>query len=62
LDKKLIPQLISEPFQQGLRLAFADPTVLAMLAALASWLRGQRVIYGQDAEAIKGVEVGPLAA
>jgi MFS family permease len=61
LGKEFFPQLISEPFQQGLRIAFAISTVLSLAAALASVLRGQRVIYGQDLEAIKSVEVGPMA-
>ncbi len=51
LGKEFFPQLLSAPFQQGLRVAFVISTALSLLAALASLLRGKRVIYGQDADA-----------
>jgi EmrB/QacA subfamily drug resistance transporter len=60
LGKTFFPQLISEPFQQGLRVAFVISTVLSLLAALASLLRGQRVIYGQDVAAAAVVEAGTM--
>jgi EmrB/QacA subfamily drug resistance transporter len=61
LGKTFFPQLISEPFLQGLRVAFALSTVLSLLAALASLLRGQRVIYGQALENAAAVEAGAMA-
>jgi len=60
LGKEFFPQLISEPFQQGLRVAFVITTVLSLLAALASLLRGQRVIYGQEEPGAASAEVGPV--
>jgi len=61
LGKEFFLQLISEPFQQGFLLAFAISTLLTLLAALAYLLRGQRVIYGQDLNAMNGVDVGHMA-
>ena len=61
LGKTFFPQLISEPFQQGLRVAFVISTVLSLLAALSSLLRGQRVIYGHDLDAPNVVEAGSMA-
>ena len=34
------PELISEPFIDGLRIAFTFSLVLFLLAAAASWMRG----------------------
>jgi MFS family permease len=59
LGKEFFPQLIAAPFQQGLRVAFLISTVLSLFAALASLLRGKRVIYGQE-EAGAHVAVGPM--
>ncbi len=59
LGKSFFPQLISAPFQEGLRVAFLISTVLSLLAALASLLRGQRVIYGQEVEGAQAA-VGPM--
>jgi MFS family permease len=61
LGKTFFPQLISEPFLQGLRIAFILSTVLSLLAALASLLRGQRVIYGQDVDTQTAIEVSSLS-
>jgi len=61
LGKTFFPQLISAPFQQGLRVAFVLSTVLSLLAAFSSLLLGQRVIYGQDLEAASAVEASSMA-
>ena len=45
LGKTFFPSLISEPFEQGLRIAFSISVVLSILAALASLLRGKRYIH-----------------
>jgi hypothetical protein len=50
LGKTFFPNLIAAPFDDGLRLAFSISVVLAVIAALASLLRGKRVIYGQESE------------
>jgi MFS family permease len=61
LGKAFFPQLISEPFQQGLRIAFDLSAGLSVLAALASLLRGKRVIYGQAVEDAAVAEPSPMA-
>jgi hypothetical protein len=45
LGKTFFPSLIAGPFEQGLRIAFLISVVLALLAVLASLMRGQRYIY-----------------
>ena len=48
LSKGFFPNLISAPFDDGLRIAFAISVGLALIAAVASLLRGKIVIYGQE--------------
>jgi hypothetical protein len=48
LSKTFFPNLISAPFDDGLRIAFSISVVLALIAALASLLRGKRYIYEQQ--------------
>jgi MFS family permease len=48
LGKTFFPNLIAGPFDYGLRIAFSISVVLAIVAALASLLRGKRYIYGQE--------------
>lgn len=48
LGKTFFPSLISGPFEQGLRIAFSISVVLSVLAAVASFLRGKRYIYGLE--------------
>ncbi|HMD90887.1 MAG TPA: MFS transporter [Anaerolineaceae bacterium] len=50
LSKAFFPNLISGPFDAGLRLAFSISVALVVVAALASLLRGKRVIYGQESQ------------
>jgi hypothetical protein len=45
LSKTFFPNLISTPFGDGLKIAFAISVVLVLIAAVASALRGNRVIY-----------------
>jgi MFS family permease len=48
LGKTFFPNLIAAPFDYGLRIAFSISIGLALVAALASLLRGKRYIYGQE--------------
>jgi hypothetical protein len=45
LSKSFFPNLISAPFDDGLRIAFAISIALSLVAAIASLLRGKVVIY-----------------
>ena len=45
LSKPFFPNLISAPFDFGLRIAFSISAVLGVISALASLMRGKRVIY-----------------
>jgi MFS family permease len=42
--RSFFPQLISEPFRNGLHEAFAFAIVACLVAAVASWSRGQRYV------------------
>ncbi|HZQ79670.1 MAG TPA: MFS transporter [Acidimicrobiia bacterium] len=42
------PRLIAEPFLRGLRIAFTSSLVMCLVAAAASWLRGERYVYEGD--------------
>jgi hypothetical protein len=53
--RSFFPQLISEPFRNGLHEAFAFAIVACLVAAVASWSRGHRYVDGD-------VPVGPAAA
>jgi hypothetical protein len=46
--KQFFPQLILPAFITGLHAAFYVSAVLALVGAVASLLRGQRYIYGQE--------------
>ena len=48
LSKTFFPNLIAGPFDYGLRIAFSISVALALIAGLASLLRGERVIYEQE--------------
>jgi EmrB/QacA subfamily drug resistance transporter len=45
LGKTFFPNLLAGPFKSGLVIAFVISVILSLIAALASFLRGQRVIY-----------------
>ncbi len=49
LGKAFFPNLIAAPFETGLRVAFIISAGLALVAALASLLRGQRYIHVAEA-------------
>lgn len=47
LGKEFFPTLISSPFKSGLIIAFPISVILSVIAALASLMRGKRVIYNE---------------
>lgn len=47
LGKDFFPNLISGPFMHGLRIAFTFSLILFLLAAIASWLRGDRYVHDE---------------
>ncbi|MBE3559008.1 MAG: MFS transporter [Ktedonobacteraceae bacterium] len=49
LSKSFFPHLISGPFMVGLRTAFYISAAMCLIAAIASLLRGERVIYEMQA-------------
>jgi MFS family permease len=46
--KTFFPQLISEPFTDGLRIAFTSSLVMCLIAAAASWARGGKTVNPED--------------
>jgi len=52
--RSFFPDLISEPFRNGLHEAFAFAIIACLIAAVASWSRGQRYVDG-------GVPIGVAA-
>ncbi len=48
LSKTFFPNLISAPFDDGLRIAFLISIVFSVVAAVASMMGGKRFIYEQD--------------
>ena len=50
LSKPFFPNLISRPFDFGLRIAFSISAVLGLISAVASLMRGKRVIYGAESQ------------
>ena len=51
LGKQVFPNLISSPFMVGLRAVFLISAAMCVIAAIASALRGQRVIHGATMQA-----------
>jgi hypothetical protein len=54
--REFFPHLISGPFASGLHQAFTFSLVVCLVAALASWSRGKRVVAGEPAIAIETPE------
>jgi MFS family permease len=46
--KTFFPQLISDPFIHGLRIAFTASLIMCLVAAWASWMRGGHYVYRED--------------
>jgi hypothetical protein len=60
--KTFFPELISQPFIDGLRIAFSFSLILFLLAAWASWLRGPATpAEGAEGEVSESVEEVVLA-
>jgi hypothetical protein len=55
--KQFFPELISDPFMHGLRIAFSASLVMCLIAAAASWLRGGKYVH-QDDLALAGAGTG----
>ncbi len=55
LGKSFFPNLIAGPFMVGLHAVFYVSAGLCIIAALASFLRGKRSMYSQDALATGAV-------
>jgi MFS family permease len=45
LGKTFFPNLLSGPFESGLRVAFSISAFLMVVAAMASWLRGKKYMH-----------------
>lgn len=58
--KEFFPQLISEPFKDGLVVAFSVSAVMCLIAAAASLGRGGRYVYDGDDEPTDPVESAEL--
>ncbi len=50
LGKAFFPNLLTGPFKDGLVIAFWISAALALVAAVVSFMRGERVIYGASEE------------
>jgi hypothetical protein len=59
--RSFFPQLISGPFRTGLHEAFAFAVVACLIAAVASWSRGQRYVDGDVPVGVPGVANGAAA-
>src|SRR5262249_16748190 len=46
--KTFFPQLISDPFITGLRIAFTASMIMCLIAAAASWMRGKHQRPDED--------------
>ena len=55
--RSFFPSLIAVPFRDGLHTALDFSIVMSLLAAAASWTRGSRYVYSEDAE-VRAVDEG----
>ncbi|MGZ4724384.1 MAG: MFS transporter [Ilumatobacteraceae bacterium] len=46
--KQFFPRLISDPFIHGLRIAFTASLIMCIIAAIASWMRGEKYVHDDD--------------
>ena len=63
LHRGFLPALISVPFENGLRRAFDFAGVACLVAALASWLSGERYVHQEPmaGELVDGRDLGEVA-
>jgi EmrB/QacA subfamily drug resistance transporter len=54
--KQFFPKLMSDPFTHGLRIAFTASLIMCVIAAIASWMRGEKYVHDDSAD------VGQFAA
>ncbi|MGZ4674756.1 MAG: MFS transporter, partial [Ilumatobacteraceae bacterium] len=54
--KQFFPRLISDPFIHGLRIAFTASLIMCIVAAIASWMRGEKYVHDDNDD------VGPVGA
>jgi len=47
--KHFFPGLISEPFKNGLKIAFTASMIMCIIAAIASWMRGKKYVHDDEA-------------
>jgi MFS family permease len=59
--RSFFPELISEPFRNGLHEAFAFAIIACLIAAVASWSRGQRYVDATVTTGPAGAPPGPAA-
>jgi len=45
---RFFPQLISDPFIHGLRIAFTASLIMCLIAAAASWMRGGKYVHVEE--------------
>ncbi len=60
LGKTFFPGLLSSPFKSGLVIAFVISAILSIIAALASLMRGGRVVYDADERPGDAPEAAPV--
>ena len=60
--KKFFPQLISEPFIDGLRIAFTASMIMCLIAAWASWLRGGQLRGRRRTKSVRSAQPEDVAA
>jgi hypothetical protein len=51
--KTFFPQLISDPFMSGLRIAFTASMIMCLIAAAASWMRGKHQRASDDDDVLR---------
>ncbi len=56
--REFFPGLISQPFSDGLHVAFDFAIVGCLIAAAASWLRGGSYVHGMEPAESRAVEAG----
>jgi len=47
--KHFFPGLISQPFKDGLKIAFTASMIMCIIAAIASWMRGKKYVHDDEA-------------
>jgi hypothetical protein len=61
-SKTFFPHLISEPFKDGLVIAFSVSMLMCLIAAAFSWLRGGYYVNPEEAGALARSDAAEVAA